>query len=153
MGKVSDNVHYHPYFSIECSEQLKIEPVSTMLYHLMPVDGSDQKCIRHISDVKLLFHQQKLTKAQIVALQNHFAPPTKSPYRDGAYTDEQLMSLIKPRNIQSHAELKAWSEFLTDKAKEIQTEYETYIENTRAEEIARAAAEQVASSSATSTTE
>ena len=153
MGKVSDNVHYHPYFSIECSEQLKIEPVANMLYHLMPVDGSDQKCIRHISDVKLLFHQQKLTKAQIVALQNHFAPPTKSPYRDGAYTDEQLMSLIKPRNIQSHAELKAWSEFLTDKAKEIQTEYETYIENTRAEEIARAAAEQVASSSATSTTE
>lgn len=153
MGKVSDNVHYHPYFSIECSEQLKIEPVATMLYNLMPVDGSDQKCIRHISDVKLLFHQQKLTKAQTVALQNHFAPPTKSPYKDGAYTDEQLMSLIKPRNVQSHAELKAWSEFLTDKAKEIQTEYETYIENIRAEEIAQAAAAQAASRGETSTTE
>lgn len=153
MGKVSDNVHYYPYFSIECSEQLKTEPVATMLYNFMPVDGSDQKCIRHISDVKLLFHQQKLTKAQIVALQNHFAPPTKSPYKDGAYTDEQLMSFIKPRNVQSHSELKAWSEFLTDKAKQIQTEYETYIENIRAEEIAKAAAAQAASSSETSTTE
>ncbi len=153
MGKVSDNVHYHPYFSIECSEQLKIEPVSTLLYNFMPVDGSDQKCIRHISDVKLLFHQEKLTKAQTVALQNHFAPPTKSPYKDGAYTDEQLMSLIKPRNVQSHAELRAWSEFLTDKAKEIQTEYETYVENIRAEEIAKAVAAQAASSSETSTTE
>lgn len=153
MGKVSDNVHYHPYFSIECSELLKAEPVATMLYQIMPVKDSKETCIRHISDVKLLFHQQKLTKAQIVALQNHFAPPTKSSYKYGAYTDEQLMSLIKPRNVQSHAELKAWSEFLTDKAKEIQTEYETYIENIRAEEIAKAAAVQAASSSETSTTE
>ena len=153
MGKVSDNVHYHPYFSIECSELLKAEPVATMLYQIMPVEDSKETCIRHISDVKLLFHQQKLTKAQTVALQNHFAPPTKSPYKYGAYTDEQLMSLIKPRNVQSHAELKAWSEFLTDKAKEIQTEYETYIENIRAEEIAKAAAAQAASSSETSTTE
>lgn len=79
----------------------------------------------------MLFQQRKLNKSEHAALANHFATPTKSAYSDGNYTDEQLLSFIKPRHVQGLAEMKAWSEYLLSKAEELKADYNEWLEENK----------------------
>lgn len=110
----------------ECnSNPVEVDPVQGLLCVEYPsVKGT---FYRHRSDISLLFQQRKLNKSEHAALASHFATPSKSPYSEGNYTDKQLMSLIKPRHIQSLSELKAWSEYLNDKASELKSDYEDWL--------------------------
>lgn len=119
------NVTIIPSFNNKNSRHFEGDPVQGLL--CVEIPSTEGVIYRHQSDISLLFQQKKLNKSEHAALANHFATPTKSAYSDGNYTDEQLLSFIKPRHVQGLAEMKAWSEYLLAKADELKSDYEDFI--------------------------
>lgn len=89
-------------------------------YHMNP-DGS--RSVRMTSDIYMLLNQKRLDRLTQSALIDHFNQMSVTNSNLSALrkkcTDEQLVSLVKSRYIQSPSELLAWSEYLntlTDEA-------------------------------------
>ena len=119
------NVTIIPSFNDVNSRHFEGDPVQGLL--CTEIESTNGVIYRHQSDISLLFQQKKLNKSEHAALANHFATPTKSSYSQGNYTDEQLLSFIKPRHVQGLAEMKAWSEYLIDKADELESDYKDWL--------------------------
>lgn len=85
------------------------------------VDGS--RSVRMTSDIYMLLNQKRLDRMTNAALVEHFNQMSVTNSSLTALrkkcTDEQLISLVKSRYIQSPSELLAWSQYLntlTDEA-------------------------------------
>lgn len=123
------NVNITSSFNDKNSRHFEGDPVQGLL--CVEIPSTNGVIYRHQSDISLLFQQRKLNKSEHAALANHFATPTKSAYSDGNYTDEQLLSFIKPRHVQGLAEMKAWSEYLLSKAEELKADYNEWLEENK----------------------
>ena len=89
-----------------------------LAYEHVNVDGSSST--RVTSDIYMLFNQQRLDRMTREALIARF--DSMSQYDDGMKTlrqkctDDQLISLVKSRYIQSPGELMEWSKYLNSLA-------------------------------------
>lgn len=120
------NVNITSSFNDRNSRHFEGDPVQGLL--CVEIPSTNGIIYRHQSDISLLFQQKKLNKSEHAALASHFSTPTKSVYSDGNYTDEQLLSFVKPRHVQGLAEMKAWSEYLLSKAEELKADYYEWLE-------------------------
>ena len=80
-----------------------------------PAHG-DSEAIIFTTDVTMLFNQQRLDKMSSEALVRHFDSMSKNDSALAAVrkslTDDQLISIVKSRYIQSPSELMAYSSYL-----------------------------------------
>lgn len=80
------------------------------------------RSLRVTSDIYMLFNQQRLDKLTREALMQHFAEMTPSNNALASLrskiTDEQLISIVKSRYIQTPGELLSWSQYLNSLADE-----------------------------------
>jgi len=99
---------------MQCSEFREESPVDQFLFQEVSVDGDTS--IRLSSDIYMLFNQQRLDKLSQTSLLEYFnnisvTEPRFSELRS-KLGDEQLISFVKSRFIQSKSELMAWSNYL-----------------------------------------
>ena len=91
--------------------------------------------IKYQSDISLLFNQQRLVKVLGTDTFNDWLKgltPKDVGIDTSKYTDAQLLSFIKSRNIQSPAELRSWSEYLNSEADKVISEYNALVSREQA---------------------
>ncbi|MEQ2961418.1 hypothetical protein AAAZ63_05945 [Bacteroides xylanisolvens] len=99
---------------MKCSEFRESSPVDQFMFQEIEVDG--KQSVRLTSDIYMLFNQQRLDRLSRESLLSYFdsvqvREPQFSEIRS-KLGDEQLMSFVKSRFIQSPSELMAWSQYL-----------------------------------------
>lgn len=90
-----------------------VEP--SLTFDLCVIENASDNSVSYTSDVSLLFDQQRmagLTPDNIRKYLDSMAPRVSS-YTNN-YSDDELLSMLKSRNIQSMSEIKAWSEYIMD---------------------------------------
>lgn len=99
---------------MRCSEFRESSPVDQFMFQEIEVNG--KQSIRLTSDIYMLFNQQRLDRMSRESLLSYF---DSIQVREPQFTeirsklgDEQLMSFVKSRFIQSPSELMAWSQYL-----------------------------------------
>lgn len=99
---------------MKCSEFRESSPVDQFMFQEIEVDG--KQSVRLTSDIYMLFNQQRLDRMSRESLLSYF---DSIQVREPQFTeirsklgDEQLMSFVKSRFIQSPSELMAWSQYL-----------------------------------------
>ena len=115
------------------SEFLTVRPIDELRF-VTEQNGS----IRFVSDATLLLNEQRIIndigednfRNFIRELQVNPA----SPYKDGNFTDEQLMTEIKSRYVQSPSEVREWVRDMLDKQEQISDEAKAKLEEMKASE-------------------
>ena len=110
----SDNTLVVGSKELYCSEFRDQSPVDDFMFQEIESDGVPST--RLTSDIYMLFNQQRLDRMSRERLLSHFdsmsvREPKFSDLR-GKLGDEQLISFVKSRFIQSPSELMSWSQYL-----------------------------------------
>lgn len=116
-----------------CSRDLRVSsfyvatPVDEFLHQEHDVAGSSVKSCRVTSDIYMLFNQQRLDRMTREALVQHFndmavREPSFATLKS-KLTDDQLISVVKSRYIQSASELLSWSKYLNSLAEPMLKQY------------------------------
>lgn len=96
------------------SEFKEETPVDQFLKQEIEVDGFPS--VRFTSDIYMLFNQQRLDRLSRESLLSYFDSIVVSEPKFGDLRaklgDDQLISFVKSRFIQSQSELMAWSQYL-----------------------------------------
>ena len=97
-----------------CSEFRQESPIDQFLFEEFEFDGV--KSVRLTSDIYMLFNQQRLDRLSRESLLSHFESMSVNEPKFGDLRaklgDDQLISFVKSRFIQSSSELMAWSQYL-----------------------------------------
>lgn len=97
-----------------CSEFRQESPVDQFLFEELEFDGV--KGVRLTSDIYMLFNQQRLDRLSRESLLSHFESMSVNEPKFGDFRaklgDDQLISFVKSRFIQSPSELMVWSQYL-----------------------------------------
>lgn len=97
-----------------CSEFCQESPVDQFLLEEHEIDG--MKSFRLTSDIYMLFNQQRLDKLSRESLLSYFENLSVNEPKFGDLRsrlgDDQLISFVKSRFVQSRSELMAWSQYL-----------------------------------------
>lgn len=97
-----------------CSEFRQESPIDQFLFEELEFDGV--KGVRLTSDIYMLFNQQRLDRLSRESLLSHFESMSVNEPKFGDLRaklgDDQLISFVKSRFIQSSSELMAWSQYL-----------------------------------------
>lgn len=97
-----------------CSEFRQESPIDQFLFEELEFDGV--KSVRLTSDIYMLFNQQRLDRLSRESLLSHFESMSVNEPKFGDLRaklgDDQLVSFVKSRFIQSPSELMAWSQYL-----------------------------------------
>lgn len=97
-----------------CSEFRQESPIDQFLFEELEFDGV--KGVRLTSDICMLFNQQRLDRLSLKSLLSHFESMSVNEPKFGDLRaklgDDQLISFVKSRFIQSPSELMAWSQYL-----------------------------------------
>lgn len=97
-----------------CSEFRQESPVDQFLFEEREFDGV--KSVRLTSDIYMLFNQQRLDRLSRESLLSHFKSMSVNEPQFGDLRsklgDDQLISFVKSRFIQSPSELMFWSQYL-----------------------------------------
>ena len=97
-----------------CSEFRQESPMDQFLFEELEFDGV--KGVRLTSDIYMLFNQQRLDRLSRESLLSHFESMSVNEPKFGDLRaklgDDQLISFVKSRFIQSPSELMAWSQYL-----------------------------------------
>jgi len=97
-----------------CSEFIEKSPVDQFLRQEIEVHGVPS--VRLTSDIYMLFNQRRLDKLSRESLLSHFESMSVNEPKFGDLRaklgDDQLISFVKSRFIQSPSELMAWSQYL-----------------------------------------
>lgn len=97
-----------------CSEFRQESPMDQFLFEEFEFDGV--KSVRLTSDIYMLFNQQRLDRLSRESLLSHFESMSVNEPKFGDLRaklgDDQLISFVKSRFIQSPSELMAWSQYL-----------------------------------------
>lgn len=115
------------------SEFLTVRPVDELRF-VTELDGS----VRFVSDATLLLNEQRIIndigednyRNFIRELQEN----PSSPYKDVNFTDEQLMTEIKSRYVQSPSEVREWVRDMLDQQESISAEAKAKLEEMNASE-------------------
>lgn len=97
-----------------CSEFRQESPIDQFLFEELEFDGV--KGVRLTSDICMLFNQQRLDRLSLNSLLSYFESMSVHEPKFGDLRaklgDDQLISFVKSRFIQSPSELMAWSQYL-----------------------------------------
>lgn len=115
------------------SEFLTVRPIDEMRF-IEELNGS----IRFVSDATLLLNEQRIINDIGEDNYRNFIRELQvnpsSPYKDGNFTDEQLMTEIKSRYVQSPSEVREWVRDMLDKQEQISDEAKAKLEEMEASE-------------------
>lgn len=115
------------------SEFITVRPIDQLRF-VEELDGS----IRFVSDATLLLNEQRIINDIGEDNYRNFIRELQvnpsSPYKDGDFTDEQLMTEIKSRYIQSPSEVREWVRDMLDKQEQISDEAKAKLEEMKASE-------------------
>lgn len=109
------------------SEFIKTRPIDDMRF-VIEQDGS----VRFVSDSTLLLNEQRIINDIGEDNYRNFIRELQvnpsSPYKDGNFTDEQLMTEIKSRYVQSPSEVREWVRDMLDQQENISAEAKVKLE-------------------------
>lgn len=115
------------------SEFLSVRPIDEMRF-VTEQNGS----VRFISDATLLLNEQRIINDIGEDNYRNFIRELQvnpsSPYKDGNFTDEQLMTEIKSRYVQSPSEVREWVRDMLDQQESISAEAKAKLEEMKASE-------------------
>lgn len=115
------------------SEFITVRPIDELRF-VEEFDGS----IRFVSDATLLLNEQRIINDIGEDNYRNFIRELQvnpsSPYKDGNFTDEQLMTEIKSRYIQSPSEVREWVRDMLDKQEQISDDVKVKLEEMKASE-------------------
>lgn len=125
----------------DCTEELRVE-----------IDDTDEtRPVRYTSDVRLLLHTKDLASRAGLAVASKFgqSKQTVSQLQQimDKMSDDDLLSTVRSRYIQSPSELIAWSKELSAYAENLESEAQSLIDA----ETAKQESEEAAAASAEST--
>lgn len=115
------------------SEFITVRPIDELRF-VEELNGS----IRFVSDATLLLNEQRIINDIGEDNYRNFirelqVNPT-SPYKDGNFTDEQLMTEIKSRYVQSPSEVREWVRDMLDKQEQISDDVKAKLEEMKSSE-------------------
>lgn len=115
------------------SEFITVRPIDEMRF-ITEQDGS----VRFVSDATLLLNEQRIINDIGEDNYRNFirelqVNPT-SPYKDGNFTDEQLMTEIKSRYVQSPSEVREWVRDMLDQQQKISDDAKAKLEEMKSSE-------------------
>lgn len=113
------------------SEFITVRPIDELRF-VEELNGS----IRFVSDATLLLNEQRIINDIGEDNYRNFirelqVNPT-SPYKDGNFTDEQLMTEIKSRYVQSPSEVREWVRDMLDQQERISDDVKAKLEEMQA---------------------
>ena len=113
---------------------VKQDPVNAIRVTDLGDDSNGERLFKRESDIYLLFHQEKLMERMGVEsirtwLDKLNAQSSSIDYREGRFTDEQLLKFVKSRTIQEPSDLLKWSELLNDSASNLRQAFDRYVES------------------------
>jgi len=115
------------------SEFLTVRPIDEMRF-VTEQNGS----IRFVSDATLLLNEQRIINDIGEDNYRNFIRELQvnpsSPYKDANFTDEQLMTEIKSRYVQSPSEVREWVRDMLDQQENISSEARVKLEEMKASE-------------------
>lgn len=115
------------------SEFITVRPVDEMRF-VTEQNGS----VRFVSDATLLLNEQRIINDIGEDNYRNFIRELQvnpsSPYKDGNFTDEQLMTEIKSRYVQSPSEVREWVRDMLDQQESISAEARARLEEMQASE-------------------
>lgn len=115
------------------SEFLTVRPIDELRF-VQELNGS----IRFVSDTTLLLNEQRIINDIGEDNYRNFIRELQvnpsSPYKGGNFTDEQLMTEIKSRYVQSPSEVREWVRDMLDKQEQISDEAKAKLEEMKASE-------------------
>lgn len=106
----------------DCTEELRVE-----------IDYTDEtRPIRYTSDIRLLLHAKDLASRAGLAVASKFGQSKQSPSQlqqiMDKMSDDDLLSTVRSRYIQSPSELIAWSKELSAYAENLESEAQSLID-------------------------
>lgn len=115
------------------SEFLTVRPIDEMRFVIEQNDS-----VRFVSDATLLLNEQRIINDIGEDNYRNFIRELQvnpaSPYKDSNFTDEQLMTEIKSRYVQSPSEVREWVRDMLDKQEQISDEAKVKLEEMEASE-------------------
>lgn len=109
------------------SEFITVRPIDELRF-VTEQNGS----IRFVSDATLLLNEQRIINDIGEDNYRNFIRELQvnpsSPYKDGNFTDDQLMTEIKSRYVQSPSEVREWVRDMLDKQEQISDEVKAELE-------------------------
>lgn len=115
------------------SEFITVRPIDELRF----VEGLDGS-IRFVSDATLLLNEQRIINDIGEDNYRNFIRELQvnpsSPYKDSNFTDEQLMTEIKSRYVQSPSEVREWVRDMLDQQENISAEAKAKLEEMKASE-------------------
>lgn len=125
---------------------ITLEPLPTEPFRFEKIGTEEDEAVRIRSDVSMLLHAADMAKkygSGFVRSMIDMRRPKSSPIQSqmDQMTDAQILDTIKSRHLQSPSELIAWSEYLTDQAKDIEQEAQRIVLEKKASEAEASASE------------
>ena len=115
------------------SEFITVRPIDELRF-VQELDGS----VRFVSDATLLLNEQRIINDIGEDNYRNFIRELQvnpsSPYKDGNFTDEQLMTEIKSRYVQSPSEVREWVRDMLDKQEQISDDVKAKLEEMNSSE-------------------
>lgn len=115
------------------SEFTTVRPIDELRF-VEDLDGS----VRFVSDATLLLNEQRIINDIGEDNYRNFIRELQvnpsSPYKDGNFSDEQLMTEVKSRYVQSPSEVREWVRDMLDKQEQISDEAKAKLEEMKASE-------------------
>lgn len=115
------------------SEFTTVRPIDELRF-VQELNGS----VRFVSDATLLLNEQRIINDIGEDNYRNFIRELQvnpsSPYKDGNFTDEQLMTEIKSRYVQSPSEVREWVRDMLDKQEQISDEAKAKLEEMNSSE-------------------
>ena len=113
------------------SEFITVRPIDELRF-VEELNGS----VRFVSDATLLLNEQRIINDIGEDNYRNFIRELQvnpsSPYKDGNFTDEQLMTEIKSRYIQSPSEVREWVRDMLDQQEKISDDAKAKLEEIEA---------------------
>jgi hypothetical protein len=113
------------------SEFITVRPIDELRF-VEELNGS----VRFVSDATLLLNEQRIINDIGEDNYRNFIRELQvnpsSPYKDGNFTDEQLMTEIKSRYVQSPSEVREWVRDMLDKQEQISDDAKVKLEEIEA---------------------
>lgn len=115
------------------SEFLTVRPIDELRF-VTEQNGS----VRFVSDATLLLNEQRIINDIGEDNYRNFIRELQvnpsSPYKDSNFTDEQLMTEIKSRYVQSPSEVREWVRDMLDQQESISADAKAKLEEMKASE-------------------
>lgn len=106
----------------DCTEELRVE-----------IDDTDESCpVRYTSDVRLILHTKDLASRAGLTIASKFGQGKQSPSQIqqimDKMTDDDLLSTVRSRYVQSPSEIIAWSKELSAYAENLESQAQQLID-------------------------